>query len=223
MIAIARSGDKLQQLVDNYGDERVGIVVGDVTQSATSAEAIKLAKTKFGHINSLILNAGVLDPVGKIDEITVDQWKNHFNINFFSLVDIIQQAIEELRKTKGNIIAVSSGASINHYSGWYAYGCGKAAVDHLMMSIAAEEPLVSTLSIAPGVVNTDMQQDIRTIFSKKMQPEVAQKFHDLHKNDQLLPPEVPGAVYANLAVQGITQDLNGKYLRWNDQSLEKYT
>lgn len=223
VIAIARSGDKLKELVKQYGDDRIGIVVGDVTKSSTSTEAIKLAKDKFGQINSLILNAGVLDPVGKIDEVKVEQWKTHFDINLFSLVDIIQQSIGELRKTNGNIIAVSSGASTSHYSGWYAYGCGKAAVDHLMMSIAVEEPLVTTSAIAPGVVNTEMQQDIRNVFSKNMQQEVAQKFHDLHKNDELLAPEVPGAVYANLAVQGITPEINGKYLRWDDEILQKYT
>lgn len=222
VIAVARSEGKLKELVEQYGEDRIAYFAGDVTNSATSIGAVKLAKEKFGRIDSLVLNAGVLDPVGKIDEVDVESWKDHFNINVFSLVDIIQKSIGELRETKGNIIAVSSGASEHHYSGWYAYGTGKSAVNHLLKAIATEETLVKTSSIAPGVVDTEMQHDIRNVFSKNMAEDVAQKFHDLHKNSQLLAPEVPGAVYGNLAVKGVKSEFNGEYLRWDDEILKEY-
>ena len=223
MIAVARSSEKLKELASQYGEDRVGFVAGDVTDSQTAANAVNLAIEKFGHIDSVVLNAGVLDPVGKIDQVDVDSWKKHFDVNLFSLVDLIQKSIGHLRKTNGTVIAVSSGASTSHYSGWYAYGCSKASVNHLIMALAAEEDQISAISVAPGVVNTEMQQDIRDVFSKNMNQDTAKKFLDLHNNDELLPPLVPATVYANLALRGFSKELNGSYLRWNDELLASYT
>jgi NAD(P)-dependent dehydrogenase (short-subunit alcohol dehydrogenase family) len=223
VIVVARSEEKLNELVSVYGEDRVGVIVGDVTDPQTATNAVNLAIEKFDQINSVILNAGVLDPVGKIDQVDVDSWRKHFDVNFFSLVDLIQKSIGYLRKTNGSVIAVSSGASTSHYSGWYAYGCSKASVNHLIKALATEEDQISAISVAPGVVNTEMQQDIRDVFSKNMSPDVAKRFFDLHKNNELLPPLVPATVYANLALRGFSKELNGSYLRWNDELLASYT
>ena len=70
---------------------------------------------------------------------------------------------------------------------------------------------VQAISIAPGVVDTEMQTDIREKFGKNMTPEGLQRFVDLHENRQLASPEEPGTVYAKLALQGWSEDLNGKF------------
>ena len=44
-----------------------------------------------------------------------------------------------------------------------------------------------------------------------MTPEGLQRFVDLHENRQLASPEEPGTVYAKLALQGWSEDLNGKF------------
>lgn len=222
LVAIARSKADLELLVSKYGSDRVGIVVGDVSLSSTSKQAIDLAIEKFGSINSVILNAGVLSPVNPVAKAEVDKWKTLFDINFFSAVDLITQSLPHLKKVHGNVIAVLSGASTSSYFGWGAYGASKAALNHLIQSLAAEEPEISAISVAPGVVNTAMQSDIREVFGANMTEQSLQKFIDLHKNDQLLPPEVPATIYANLALNGWKNDLNGKYLRYNDASLEAY-
>ena len=90
------------------------------------------------------------------------------------------------------------------------------------MSLAAEEKDIQAISIAPGVVNTEMQVDIREKFGKGMSAEGLQRFIDLHEKKQLAAPEEPGTVYANLALKGWPQELNGKYLRYNDEVLKSY-
>ena len=47
----------------------VDFVVGDITDSSTSEKAVKLAISKFGQLNSIIANAGVLEPVGPINPL----------------------------------------------------------------------------------------------------------------------------------------------------------
>ncbi|KAK6198856.1 glucose/ribitol dehydrogenase [Scheffersomyces amazonensis] len=223
LIAVARSGDNLKDLEEKYGSDRVGIVIGDVAEQSTTKAAIDLAIKKFGQINSVIANAGVLDPVGPIEQTDLAKWKRLYDINLFAVVDIIQQSLPELKKTNGNIIAVSSGASLKPYNAWYAYGSSKAALNHLIASVAEEETDIQSISIAPGVVDTAMQQDIRNVFGKKMAPDALSRFTDLHKNNQLLKPETPATVYVNLAIRGWSKEVNGTYLRFDDKSLVSYT
>lgn len=222
IVAIARTKEDLDLLVSKYGLDRVGIVVGDVSKASTSKSAVGLAIEKFGSIDSVILNAGVLSPVNPIAKAEIEKWKTLFDINFFASVDLIQQSLPHLKRSHGNVIAVLSGASTSAYFGWGAYGASKAALNHFIQSLTAEETEISAISVAPGVVNTAMQADIRGVFGANMTEQSLQKFIDLHKNDQLLPPEIPATIYANLALNGWSKELNGKYLRYNDASLESY-
>ncbi|KAI5966549.1 uncharacterized protein KGF55_000858 [Candida pseudojiufengensis] len=221
VVAIARSKELLETLQSKYGSENFQFIAGDVTDSNISQSAIDLATTKFGQLNSIIANAGIIEPVGPIQDISIEEWKKLYDLNFFSIVQLIQQSLSELKRTGGNIIAVSSGAANSAYSGWYAYGSSKAALNHLIKSLAAEEKLIKAISIAPGVVNTDMQELIRN-FGSKMNEESLKKFINLHKDGKLVEPEICGKVYANLALKGWSDDLNGEFIRFDDAKLKDY-
>ncbi len=222
VVVVARTEAPLEALANKYGSDRVDFVVGDITDSSTSEKAVELAISKFGQLNSIIANAGVLKPVGPIESTSVDDWKRLYDINLFAVVELIKHSLPHLKKTNGKVIAVSSGAATKAYSGWYAYGSSKAALNHLILSLASDEKDVQAISIAPGVVDTEMQTDIREKFGKNMTPEGLQRFVDLHENRQLASPEEPGTVYAKLALQGWSEDLNGKFLRYNDEILKAY-
>jgi NAD(P)-dependent dehydrogenase (short-subunit alcohol dehydrogenase family) len=60
------------------------------------------------------------------------------------------------------LVNITSGAARSVYPGWSIYGATKAAVDHFTEIVAAEEPGVVCHAVAPGVVDTDMQAQIRT-------------------------------------------------------------
>lgn len=221
-MAIARSAEALESLKSEYGD-RVAVLVLDVAESGTAAKAVKLAVDTFGSVDSLVANAGVLDPVNPVAKADVEKWKTLFDINLFSVVDLVQHALPYLEKSKGKIVAVLSGASTKPYYGWAAYGASKAALNHLIGSIALENPDVSAISIAPGVVATEMQKDIREKFGKNMTPESLQRFVDLHTNDQLLHPDVPAMVLVNLAVKGWSEKMDGQYYRVGEEALKEYS
>ena len=128
-------------------------------------------------------------------------------------------ALPALRKTNGRVIFTSSGAAINAYTGWGAYGATKAALNHLALTLGAEEPDVTTISIRPGVVDTEMQRDIREVHSLSMQEKDVARFHQLHRDGSLLRPEQPGHVIAKLALDG-PKELSGKFLRYGPPSGE---
>lgn len=86
-------------------------------------------------------------------------------------------------------------------------------MNHLNLTLAAEEPNLTCLSIRPGVVDTQMQSDIRNVHSSLMDEKDVAKFQTLHQQGQLLKPEQPGYVIARLALNASRQ-LSGRFLEY---------
>jgi NAD(P)-dependent dehydrogenase (short-subunit alcohol dehydrogenase family) len=94
-------------------------------------------------------------------------------------------------------------------------------LNHLALTLSVEEPDVTTISVRPGVVDTEMQREIREVHNATMSEKDAAKFHSLKKDGGLLKPEQPGHVIAKLAVAA-EKNLCGKFLTWNDDSLGEF-
>jgi NAD(P)-dependent dehydrogenase (short-subunit alcohol dehydrogenase family) len=80
------------------------------------------------------------------------------------------------------------------------------------MTLAVEEPDITSVSVRPGTVDTEMQQDIREKHSTSMDAKDAAKFASLKSDGKLLKPEQPGHVIAKLAV-GAEKELSGRFLK----------
>ncbi|GAV53511.1 hypothetical protein ZYGR_0AK00130 [Zygosaccharomyces rouxii] len=216
---IARSESSLKSLKDQFGD-KFFYVVGDVTDKDAVSLLIQEALNRTGKIDSVVANAGVLEPVQSIQNADVDSWKKLFDVNFFSVLTLTTLAMPHLIETQGSVIFVSSGASSKWYSGWGAYGASKAALNHLALTVSKEGDGVKTISVAPGVVDTQMQVEIREKFGPSgMTPESLKRFNDLKATGGLLDVKVPAGIYAKLALEGIPNELNGEYVRYNDKRL----
>ena len=105
------------------------------TDAAAVRAAVSRGVEKYKGIDGVILNAGVLEPLGNIasEDITIDQWKQHFDVNFFSLITAIRATLPELRKSAlgGRVVFTSSGAATGNIPTWGAYNAGKAALNSL--------------------------------------------------------------------------------------------
>jgi NAD(P)-dependent dehydrogenase (short-subunit alcohol dehydrogenase family) len=169
----------------------------------------------------VIVNHGTLGEVQRIADCTVKGWEHTFHVNLFAVVSVVQAALPSLRKSEGRIIFTSSGAAQNAYASWGAYGASKAALNHLAMTLKNEEPDVTVVSIRPGVVDTDMQKEIREEHEAAMDEKDREKFLEAKKTGKLLRPEQPGNVIAKLAL-GAPKELNGMFLSWNDEVLQDF-
>jgi NAD(P)-dependent dehydrogenase (short-subunit alcohol dehydrogenase family) len=81
------------------------------------------------------------------------------------------------------------------------------------MTLSIEEPKVTSISIRPGAVDTQMQQELRDTYASAMQEKDSAKFFTLYKEGGLLKPEKPGTVIAKLVLDG-AKNLSGKFLRY---------
>ncbi|KAL8919808.1 MAG: hypothetical protein Q9172_004788 [Xanthocarpia lactea] len=210
VVLLARSAEQLEKLRAK-SPEQVAICTGDLADFSLAEKSVAIANRNFGQLDGLILNHGMLEPATRIVDSNPEEWRHCFDVNFFSLVAFVKAAVPSLRKSNGRVIFTSSGASTKAYSTWGAYGASKAAMNHLNLTLAAEEPDVTCLSIRPGVVDTQMQIDIRNVHSALMDRKDAAKFQNLHQQGQLVKPEQPGNVIARLAV-GASKQLSGQFL-----------
>ncbi|KAG0297945.1 hypothetical protein BGZ96_003924 [Linnemannia gamsii] len=227
VIGVARSQAALQELsnhieTDLQLKDRFKFVVGDVTVESTAAEVVDVASKSWGgRLDGLVLNAGVLEPLAPIAKTEVKDWKHNFDVNFFSIITLVQHALPALRESKGRVVFVSSGAAVNAYYGWGAYCASKAALKMFGESLAMEESDITVISIRPGVVDTDMQAVIRREGVTGMIPTQHARFVDLHTSKKLLHPDQPGHVIASLAVKA-PSSISGKFFSWDDEELEAH-
>lgn len=221
VVLVARSEAPLRDLERRYGD-RVAVLIGDFSNLSLGAKVIAVAQEKWQRLDGLIINHGVLDPVARIADSNINEWHTAFNINFLSGVALAQAAIPLLRRSKGAIIFTSSGAAVKSYQGWGAYGSAKAAMNHLAMTLGVEEQDIVSFAIRPGLVDTEIQRDIREKHTGAMHEKDSSYFADLKASGQLVKPEGPGHVMAKLALSP-PKALSGKFLSWNDQELSGYS
>ena len=99
------------------------------------------------------------------------------------------------------LVQLTSGAGKNPYPGWSSYCAGKAATDMWCRTTGLEQEMrsssVSVLSLAPGVVATEMQAKIRDQDTTAF-PNV-DRFRDMHEGGALRDPDVVGAAIFDLA------------------------
>jgi NADP-dependent 3-hydroxy acid dehydrogenase YdfG len=62
----------------------------DITQDGTAKSAVTETISKFGRLDSIVLNAGSLDPVTKLENATSESWKECFDINVFANIPLVQ-------------------------------------------------------------------------------------------------------------------------------------
>lgn len=137
----------------------------DVRDAFAMEALARDAEARFGGIDLWINNAGVLEPIQPARDVSVDAFREHLDINVTGVFIGSRTYIRQLRGAgrSGVLINLSSGAAWKPYSGWAAYCAGKAAVERLTEVIAQEEMEIGlrAYSVAPGVVDTDMQAAIR--------------------------------------------------------------
>lgn len=136
----------------------------------------------------LINNAGIVQPVGSIASQDVASVARAVSLNIAAplmLASAVAAACKE--NCERRILHISSGAGRSAYPGWSIYCATKAALDHHARAVALDQlPNVRICSLAPGVIDTDMQAVIRA--TPLEQFPLRKRFEDLKRNGQLTDP-----------------------------------
>lgn len=214
----ARSEDDLRHLAASLRAAGAGAAVapGDIREPSTAAQAVAQALDRFGRLDAIINNAGILEPLARIAQANAQAWLDNLAINVIGPVLLTQAALPHLRETGGRVINVSSGAAVRPKAGWAAYCTAKAALNMFNEALALEEPEIVAIAVRPGVVDTEMQAVIRREGQSHMTDDQYERFVSYHERGELQPPEKPGRALAVLALYA-PRELSGAFVNWTDE------
>jgi NAD(P)-dependent dehydrogenase (short-subunit alcohol dehydrogenase family) len=176
---------------------------------------VKEALDRFGRLDALVNNAGVLSPVMPLADADPDAWARNIGVNLLAPFYLIRAAVPALRSAGGRVVNISSGAAQKPIGAWSAYCAAKAALTHLTAVLAVEEPRITAVALRPGVIDTRMQALIRREGPGAMDPEKASYFRQLKQEGRLEPPWVPARSAAWLALHA-PRDLSGRFIEYDD-------
>ena len=144
-----------------------------------------------GHV-ALINNAGILGKIGRISQQEGSDFEEVMTVNCFAPYILTQNLYAQLAHPENFcLLNVSSGAGRRSIPSWAAYCASKAALDRWTENFYLEESELGrhlkVYSVAPGVVDTDMQGQIRDVEPEKFSG--VANFIEMKAKDLLFSPE----------------------------------
>ncbi len=223
LVLNARSEDMLEQVAAEINESTGGSALplaGDISEEAVCEMLVAAAIDQYGQIDAIVNNAGVIAPITPISDSDIPTWKRNIAVNLFAPFMLTRAALPHLRRTNGRVISTSSGAAVKTISGWSAYSVAKAAINHFTAMLAHEEEKITAIALRPGVVDTEMQTQIRRDGAAGMSHAEYQKFIQYHEGGMLNPPEQPGRVLAVLALFA-PRTWSGEFISWEDDRIQE--
>jgi NAD(P)-dependent dehydrogenase (short-subunit alcohol dehydrogenase family) len=159
-LGLCARGEPVLEASDHVVAARV-----DVTDEAGMDAFASEVEGRFGAIDLWINNAGVLSPIAPVRDVATADFRQHVDVNLTGVFIGTKWFVRHRRRHGGGgvLVNISSGAAWHGYGGWGAYCASKAGVERLTDVVALEEREVGLRAhaIAPGVVDTAMQEQIR--------------------------------------------------------------
>jgi len=175
------------------GTEHVAVDLATPEGWARAAECFARELAGFaGELAVLVQAAGTLTPIRFAGEGDPGAYRRNVLLNSAApqvLGDAFLRALATSR-ARGWMLCIGSGAARSVYEGWSGYCAGKAALDHWVRTAGAEQARrgdrCRIVSVAPGVVATAMQAEIRDTDERDF-PAV-ERFRALHREGALRDP-----------------------------------
>jgi NAD(P)-dependent dehydrogenase (short-subunit alcohol dehydrogenase family) len=200
---LARDTARLQEVAEaarGLGGKSV-VVQGDVAAMGTAERAMDEVERALGPLDAVVNNAAVVAPLGWIWEVDPRQLADHVAINTTSLFLFTRAALGRMvPRGKGLVVNVSSGAARSVNERRAVYAATKASVDSFTRSVAAEAAHfgVRVCAVYPGIVDTDMQREMRDAPVEVMGPELKAEIQRRYDERIVRQPEQLGEALARV-------------------------
>ena len=177
LVIAARREDRLKTLADSFPDADITYAVADVTDKDAVQSVIDLAVKKYGRVDVLFNNAGIM-PQAPLAEKRYDEWQQTLDINVMGVLNGIAAVLPVMKQQKsGHIVTTSSEAGHVVFPGGAVYCGTKTAVLAIMEGLRQEEREnnIRSTVISPGTVDTELHNTINDPERRKWTEELQHK------------------------------------------------
>lgn len=163
VVLTARGASQISAIADAIGDRALAVTC-DVSRWEDVKAAMEAAVARFGTVDVLINNAGVIEPIGPMIDSNPAEWGHVIDVNLKG-VYYGMRAVMPIMAAQGggSVLTISSGAAHNALEGWAHYCASKAGV-HMMTKALHKEGAgkgIRAIGLSPGTVATQMQREIK--------------------------------------------------------------
>ena len=171
VVLSARRGDRLEKLAAGIGENAV-YLASDVTNPDDMEALVTLAKSKFGRLDVLFANAGIM-PGSNMSEHKVNDWMAMVDVNIKDVLNAMAAVLPEfIAQKRGHIIVTSSIAGTRSVPGKAVYAGTKHFVRAMLDSFRTESVMegtnIRTTTIYPGAIRTELLHTIAPSETKSM-------------------------------------------------------
>lgn len=152
-------GISRREVKDLAANEKYHHIQLNLTDFAKVEELVPAFVKDAGHFDLVVLNAGILGEIKLMKATSVEEMKQVMEINVWAnkvLLDLLFSLDIEIRQ----VVGMSSGAALRSTPGWGSYAMSKAVLDMLMNIYAKEYPETHFSALAPGLVDSEIQEYI---------------------------------------------------------------
>lgn len=202
VIDISRSGPPADAGIEHHSAD----LSGPGSWSEVAAAIREWVANEEPERSVLVHAAGTLTPIGFAGEVDDELYVDNVLLNSAAGQVLGHAYLSAVASRTGthDLVVISSGAASSTYPGWSSYGAGKAALNQWVRYVGEEQKLrggVRVSAIAPGVIDTDMQAQIRSM-SERDFPNV-ERFEKLHAEGDLVSPEDAAAKFWQAVEAGL--------------------
>lgn len=158
LVLIARREDRLNEIQQEFPEAEILIESLDVTDYTAFETAVQDTIDKFGRIDILFNNAGIM-PNSPLAEKRRNDWQRMLDINVMGVLNGISAVLPTMEKQRsGHILTTSSTAGHKVFPGFAVYSGTKFAVRAIMDGLRQEEAMnhIKSTIVTPGTVDTEL-------------------------------------------------------------------
>lgn len=152
LLLAGRGSDRLDAVAQRLGATTFPLDLTDAGDIESACEIVD-------ELDVLVHNAGLSIP-GHVADSNVDEWRATFAVNVFGAVELTLALLPALRRARGHVVFINSGAGRAVSPGMASYSASKFAIRAFADSLRDDEPAMRVTTIYPGRTDTDMQREL---------------------------------------------------------------
>jgi meso-butanediol dehydrogenase/(S,S)-butanediol dehydrogenase/diacetyl reductase len=135
-------------------------LIADVTAPGAADRLVEQTVERFGHLDGLVLNAGVVRP-GTTGELSDEDWRAQLDTNLTAPFALTRAALPHLIERSGAVVGVASVSALRASGGTVGYNVTKAGLSMLMQSVAVDYGPAGVRAnvVCPGWTRTEMADE----------------------------------------------------------------